>query len=550
LRKLQQVASEPVLRKWLVGRLLGKYAAEPAYQAHYPPYLSDALPLAPEQPDCTLAGLSARAPEKAIVLSLASESLGLEPDQEAGLFDHTFADTETLLALHRFAWLPMAGEDMSPAWVNAIWSAWRAKYGTPDDNWAWHPYTACERVINILAFAQRHGLPGRRDDTLAVLANHAPAIAARLEYFGDHHSSNHLANNGRGLFMLGLALGMPNCTNMGGRILTEEAKRIFLPSGILREGSSHYHALLTLNYAAAHRAALKHKRPEAGILGEVVGRACSALKILALPGGMPLVGDISPDCPPTLVMDGLQEMLAAAPDVDKAALENDGWLRFDDDLWSALWHSAPEGWSHMPGHGHQDCGSFEVHYAGHPVFVDPGRGAYGETGDAALYRSAQTHNTLTIDSQDPFPANKPYFDDVFRWAICGAPPHLTRTDTGIKLVHSGYMRLRAVGNVCRNWAFHNATLTIDDTVEGGGTRYVERILCTPLNVIRREDSLILGNGDVSFRLEFDPGIEPVLIKGTHWTSYGEGLPATFIHLKAHCPLPWRGTLSLRAEDVD
>jgi hypothetical protein len=112
------------------------------------------------------------------------------------------------------------------------------------------------------------------------------------------------------------------------------------------------------------------------------------------------------------------------------------------------------------------------------------------------------------------------------------------------------MRLRAVGKVCRNWAFHNATLTIDDTVEGGGTRYVERILCTPLNVIRREDSLILGNGDVSFRLEFDPGIEPVLIKGTHWTSYGEGLPATFIHLKAHCPLPWRGTLSLRAEDVD
>ena len=86
---------------------------------------------------------------------------------------------------------------------------------------------------------------------------HAPAILGALEYFGDSYTSNHLANNGRGLFLLGLALGDAASADIGGRILLNEAKRIFLPSGVLREGSTHYHALLARNYAVAAEAARK-----------------------------------------------------------------------------------------------------------------------------------------------------------------------------------------------------------------------------------------------------------------------------------------------------
>ena len=76
-------------------------------------------------------------------------------------------------------------------------------------------------------------------------------------------------------------------------------------------------------------------------------------------------------------------------------------------MWSGLWFLSPEGWSPMPGHGHQDAGGFEVHWKDTPLFVDVGRGAYGDDGEAALYRSALVHNGLTLDDLDPYPPHKP-----------------------------------------------------------------------------------------------------------------------------------------------
>ena len=64
----------------------------------------------------------------------------------------------------------------------------------------------------------------------------------------------------RGLYRLGLDLGLDACADLGGLILVEEAGRIFLPSGVLREGSSHYHLLAARNYADAWLAARAHDR--------------------------------------------------------------------------------------------------------------------------------------------------------------------------------------------------------------------------------------------------------------------------------------------------
>ena len=85
-----------------------------------------------------------------------------------------------------------------------------------------------------------------RDDTCCI-AVHAYSILHRLEYFGEHHTSNHLANNGRGLYLIGAILNDEELLSLGGKILTAEIQRIFLPSGVLREGSTHYHALLAKN---------------------------------------------------------------------------------------------------------------------------------------------------------------------------------------------------------------------------------------------------------------------------------------------------------------
>jgi len=562
LRKARQVAGDPVLRRWLYGRIAGG-GGEPAFTAHHPPYLDGMLPLAAETPSADFASLSPERPLAPIDLPLPGETVRVVPGGEGDLFRRDFANEETGIAVHRFAWLPLLGAAADPAWIDALWRAWCEHDGTPDNGPAWHPYTAAERAVNIVEYARRRGLPGSREKTLAILAGHAPVIAERLEYFGDHHTSNHLANNGRGLFLLGLALGLKRAADMGGRILIKEAGRIFSPSGILREGSSHYHFLLTRVYAEAWLAARRHGRPVTDALGQVVDKALAVIPHLILPGGMPLVGDVSPDCPPGF-LDGLvagdagwvggleagdRQLLTALRDAVTPAntetLAADGWRRATFGAWSGLWHGAPAGWSAMPGHGHQDTGGFEVHYGNAPVFRDLGRGAYGETGEAAFYRSALAHNTVVVDGRDPYPPNKPYYDETFRRRIGGPPPRLQLTDDGMTLDHQGFTRIGRVGPLRRQWSFSASALRIADRIEGRGRHCVTRRLHTTLAVERTASGAFLKGETARFHLHADGPvtIEPVAF----WSAYGSAEPATAIDVTVATELPWQGVLTVEVD---
>lgn len=566
-RKARQLRQDPVLRRWLMGRLVGRYRGEPAFVSHRPPYLGDLLPLGGEAPRTAPIGEGpVSGPEEAIELPLPGLTVGVSPGESQPLFERDFSDTETLLGLHRFAWLPLLGRAANPRWVGAMWQAWSDRFASPGDGWPWHPYTAAERVINILDAARRHGLPAPAAATARTLAAHAPAIAERLEYFGDHHTSNHLSNNGRGLYRLGLALGLPDAADIGARILLSEAGRIFAPSGVLREGSSHYHMLLTRNYADAWLAARAHGREEASALETVVRRALAVVPRLNLPGGMPLVGDISPDAPPpffdgllpggdpaagwTGLLDAssraaLTNLRDRAGIVDADALRRDGWLRFDTEPWSGLWHAAPDGWSAMPGHGHQDLGAFELHYGSTPVFVDAGRGAYGDDGEAARYRAAQVHNTVTVDGADPYAANRPYYDAAFRRAAGGSPPELSTGDGWVSLSHHGFTRLSGVGKVSRRWRFIGNAMSIDDAVDGRGRHRVRRALLTPLAVQVSGDAARLSGDGFHLRLQADVPLR--VVEATRWTAYGEGTAANLIVAESDAALPWSGRIIVTAE---
>jgi hypothetical protein len=521
------------------------------------------LPLTAEEPSSELVGLSPPPPQSPIDLALPGETVHIAPGGEGEFFYRSFADEETAIAVHRFAWLPLLGGAVDPAWVDVLWRAWCERHGAPDNGPAWHPYTASERAVNILEYARCQGFPGPRAEILAILARHAPVIASGLEYFGDHHTSNHLANNGRGLFVLGLALGLERAADIGGRILVEEGAQIFAPSGILGEGSSHYHLLLTRVYAEAWLAARRHERPETAALGQITERALAVIPHLILPGGMPLVGDVSPDCPPEY-LSGLAggdkgwvsnldaderavfgEVRDAVTPADIGELAADGWRRADFGAWSGLWHAPPTGWSQMPGHGHQDIGGFEVHYGSEAVFRDLGRGAYGETGEAAFYRSALAHNTVVVDGRDPYPPNKPYYDDAFRSRIGGPPPKLQRYLNAMTLCHQGYGRLGGVRALSRRWFFSASQMRIDDGVDGCGRHCVTRRLHTTLAVERTADGALLRGQDAGFRIRADG---PVTIEpAAFWAAYGSGGPATAIEVAVAAELPWQGVLTVEVE---
>ena len=196
----------------------------------------------------------------------------------------------------------------------------------------------------------------------------------------------------------------------------------------------------------------------------------------------------------------------------------------------------------MPGHGHQDCGSFELHFGSERVFVDPGRGAYGEEGEAAFYRSADVHNGLTVNGTDPYPANKPYYNSQFRSDECGLVPTLTRTDDGILVEHHGYSRLGDVGSVQRQWQFHAEGLQIKDTVQGSGHHQLRRALVTPLACRYDEEKIILKGKNVSYQISSDAEIilKPIKI----WTAYGVANDGIQIVFQTSTSLPWIGHIDV------
>lgn len=568
LRKARRLLEDPVLRRWAVGAALGQRPRPAPFVPHRPPYLRT-LPLPDEADVCAperaaaFRSLAPSPPETPLTVPLPGETVTLLPDVAGELFIRPFADTESLLAVHRFAWLPLM-PDVPTGWVDMLWRGWMERFAASDESWAWHPYTAAERAINILDFARRRGLPGTRDETLAVLARHGAAIARRLEYFGDHDTGNHLSNNGRGLYLLGLALGLAKATELGARILLAEAGRIFLPSGILREGSTHYHLLLARNYASAWLAARRHGRPEAETLGEVTRRAFGVLPHLLLPGGLPLVGDISPDCPPSFLScllpggDMANGWGALLDDEERAALVRlreearpvspdrlaaDGWVRFSGHGWAALWHVSPDGWPPMPGHAHQDMGGFELHFGDELLFVDPGRGAYGEAGEAAFYASGPAHNTLLIDGRDPYPPPKPYYDAAFRRAVGGSPPRIVRRRDGLTLAHNGFGRLAGVGEVERRFAFQAGAFSITDRIEGRATKTVTRRLWTPLPAAADGGAAILTGRAATFRVDADQPI--ALSRAKRWAAYGVATESWVLEMTGSVALPAKLALSVR-----
>lgn len=552
LNKIAKIVADPVLRRWLLRSLLTGQRPQGAMTQGHPPYLSPVVAETPTAPD--LAPLQATRPHGTVSLPLAGTIVSVTAD-DTGLFARDFADGETLSALHRFSWIPLL-PDCDPAWVSHLWRHWRAAFAQPDGGPAWEAYTAAERAINILDFSHRHGWPGSGEDTTTILARHVPAILERLEYFGETGTCNHLANNGRGLYRLGLALAMPAAAAAGLNIMMTEAERLFLPSGVLREASTHYHLLYVRNLADCWLAARRHHRPERKELGCLLVKLWGVLPQLALPGGLPLMGDISPDSPPNFLncllpgTDGdrgwtgllnpddraaLLQLRDQILPVERELLAQDGWLRADFGPWSGLWHVETAGWRLPTGHGHEDLAAPEIHFDGFPLFVDPGRGGYGESGDSARYASARVHGGLQVDNADPYPINKPYYDAQFRQGIVGGPPLLTYNHVSVAVRHPGWSRLGRLGEAVSSWDFADGGLTLRDRVEGCGRHRVVRRLVLAQQPREQDGALVATCGGRFIRLTANLPMRVVALP--RWSAYATCQPGWAVEIEHHGILP-------------
>lgn len=566
IRKARHVLGDPVLRRWLLRRIAGIEKSPPAFVPGQPPYLN------PVGTDIARSEFTTEKfpagnfdpPHSSTTIELPGRTVELSPDSAPDLFERSYDDLETLLAAHRFAWVPIAGDTVDRDWVAALWQVWATGFGAQTSGWPWHAYTAAERAINLIDFSRKFGLPGDPQDTGALLLRHAEAIRRNLEYFGEHYTSNHLSNNGRGLLRIGTALGRADHAETGAKIMVAEAGRIFGRSGVLREGSTHYHLLVTRNYIDAWLDAQAAGLEQAAMLRDIAERALAAIPGLCLPGGLPLVGDISPDVPPAYLSrlaestpgngyadqsrwpSNLPEdrrgealsILAGRGAVSPDKLAEDGWHRCGGHGWQALAFVSPDGWPPMPGHGHQDLGSFELHHGTTPVIVDPGRGSYANTD----YENASVHNVILIDGAGSMPVNRAYYSPAFRDLAVPSRPRVIRTRDGQVLKYDGSVHGAQIGSIERAWHFTEGAVEICDRIEGRGRHRIRQQFIIAGSVGIAENAVQVSIGERSYKIT---GSAPPAISGcTRWRAYASGESATKVTFDQTVTLPFEGTIKI------
>ncbi len=535
------------------------------YEAHCPPYLDqkkvNSLKNQISNKEIIFGNQSI--PDSSAYLILVSSRILIESNNAITLFSKNFHDIEMNLSAHRFSWLQKLETNQPEIWASYMWKVWHENFFNNPIGWHWHPYTASERAINILDFERKYSNFNIFSNLNESLRQHASVILKGLEYFGDYGTSNHLANNGRGLYRIGLKLGDQNIISLGKSILLNESKRIFLPSGFLNEESSHYHLLYTQRYIDVWLAAVRHDRNEAEKFLRIVQRCLSILPHLFLGNRLSLIGDISPDCEPNyllclytgkkngwlarLSLEERQQYSSLSKTLESCDIERlkkDGIYKGQFGHWSGIWHCARDGWSAMPGHGHQDIGSCELMFYQTLLLVDPGRNRYGDGSKEQQYILPSAHSSLTINDQSSFPINRPYYSKDFRQKICGPRRTFTNTENTVQISHQGFSRISNVGSFSRNWIFGEKTVCIEDNVKGTENVKIVRYLQTPIQPKVEDGNIILVEGDFKFRISSEARGDFIIEPAVLWTSYGKGEEGWRISFDNKVKLPWRGNLMI------
>ncbi|HSP16233.1 MAG TPA: heparinase II/III family protein [Thermoanaerobaculia bacterium] len=488
-------------------------------------------------------------------LELASQSLHAASLAALPWKEH-FDDLEDEAALQRFAWLlPWLLERHSNGTkrdgvlrlVRAAQMDWIRLHPNPDATEAWQPYTVSERLMNwIIALL---ALGASLADATASARAQASYLLEHLEYFGDGSTGNHLSNNGRALYAAGLALADGDLMAAGRSILLAEPKRLFEHRAFLREDSSHYQFLVTRNYAEvlwlARAAGDRDMVTELEPLVRDLADACRFFMVRSARGWtIPTIGDLSPDCSPSWLIEpsGWRRLFAwdyGEPSVG-TRLERE-WVRLDRGRWTVFAHVNRNGAPFQPGHGHNDTGGIVAFLDGEPLLLDTGRRHYMDDAVGRFGRSSAAHSTLLVDRRDAAPESFWLIPPEFLAMRIGARPDLSVESGGFSIRHGGFSRLAGVGLCSRRVVAEDARLTISDVVEGSGRRRVS----------------IIMHLDAPFRSKIDFPQDLITVREFHgsadedrfgWTSdrYGARRPIRTLIAEAEVQLPWRGVTTCAA----
>ncbi len=369
-------------------------------------------------------------------------------------WDMVFEDSEQLVSLHRWGWLlhwfTHAVDPGNYSIGMALIDNWCTNASINLQREIYEPYTAGERICNALIYAAITKIPlaqGTRHTLLCA----ADRLTQTIEYYWFDQAGNHVINNARALYFAGQYFGVTTYSVLAKSILSHELARLIYHDGFLREGSSHYHFLITrwlleIAWLAGQNNDEGLLKQMDRVLPQMVARCWFLIIPKPTPGEytMPLIGDVSPDVTwewlldlpwsnlaryyhvshqsrlrpiqrgVSAILDALagQDMPAAAEEQPPIIRSNlfhvqsfpeSGWYRVDWHEFTMVWHIEPQGTPLFASHGHCDLGSFCFYWRGQEILIDPGRLNYQLHHPLGRYGiGAAAHNSLCIDGYDPF----------------------------------------------------------------------------------------------------------------------------------------------------
>ena len=364
----------------------------------------------------------------------------------------SFSDPEQESSLHRWHWLLVAltdpNQNIDVGWGLALMRSWLQTIGITPTGLAGEPYTSGERIINAILFLSRieNVPPGSNvpEELRTALIREAYTLAGRIEYSGDRGTGNHVLNNARALFFAGASFQIPSLSRLALQIVRQSLPVLITPEGFLREGSSHYHFLITrwvlemlwLSGETGEKEMQETLAPWAKCLLE----RCSFFLVHNSVDGkwqLPLIGDISPDCTPEWLLHlpwscmaqdmvpsplpcptslsgwarlwGESAILSKKEDSDSSFqnFSKSGWLRLDHGEVTIIWHIRVPEMIHKATHEHADTLGFVFYLSGVPLLIDSGRPTYSDSDPDYVYSgSASAHNIPTVDGFDPVLVDK------------------------------------------------------------------------------------------------------------------------------------------------
>ena len=254
------------------------------------------------------------------------------------------------------------------------------------------------RIVNWIYAWQRFG---------ALSDGLGPALADRIAAEARHvretltAERNHRTLELYALAIVALAFDDDELLALAVTELDRNLAEDFLPDGVHRECSTHYHMIALRSFAGLRENARRHGVALPDGFDERLARAAAFAVHCRRPDGtIPALSDADTgDYGALLDLLGAEaggEPHASFPD-GGYFVQRSGW---EEDARFLIFDCGPLG---DGGHGHYDLLSFEACGNGRPLIVDPGRFTYADGDDRRWFKGTAAHNTVSVDGLDQTP---------------------------------------------------------------------------------------------------------------------------------------------------